>query len=370
MKKIRYKIDNKGYGKYNGFTIDFHGFDSLPRYFAPRGFKAGKYLLEALGDSLGKFSLHIDKKKKSSVRKKPNKTIVNLNFKDCLSFRAAFIGNYRREGVKTIARHLAGLFPDYFEDKTSEEYRKGTIATAIPENITLKSFSKRDITKLLRTSRLLKDYEIVNKKELAELHETKNVLHYVHLDNTIKTFREMLSGRHSESKWQSYLRDNLTVLNPSYVGRIEKRNIRVGNTGFPDFILISVDNYVDVYEIKTPEAPLMRWDRSHKNYYWSEEIAKTISQIENYLCDIDKQADSLIVYLRDKQNIEARIIRPRGIVLAGKKEEFYNGGKLDKKMMDDFRLLNNALKNIEIVCYDEYLMRYENLSKMLKQEGK
>src|SRR3989339_949108 len=117
MKKIRYKIENKGYGKYNGFKIDFHGFDSLPRYFAPRGFKAGKYLLEALGSNLGKFSLHIDKKKNSSVKKKANATVVTLNFKDCLSFRAAFIGNYRREGVKTIARHLAGLFPDYFRSE-------------------------------------------------------------------------------------------------------------------------------------------------------------------------------------------------------------------------------------------------------------
>lgn len=56
-------------------------------------------------------------------------------------------------------------------------------------------------------------------------------------------------------------------------------------------------------------------------------------------------------------------LRPRGVILAGNTEQFGD----DKKIADDFRLLSQGLKNINVVTYDELLIRLQNYIAVLTE---
>lgn len=145
------------------------------------------------------------------------------------------------------------------------------------------------------------------------------------------------------------------ILQEGYIKKIEKLNIDIDQR-FPDFCLVSSDGYLDVFEIKTPKTALIKLDKSHKNYYWSADISKAIAQAEKYIDVINKNSDRLRTYVKDKHNIDLRIIKPRGIIIAGNNEQ------LDKKdQQDDFRLLNDSLKNITVITYSDMAQRVRNI---------
>ena len=127
-------------------------------------------------------------------------------------------------------------------------------------------------------------------------------------------------------------------------------------------MLIDPYSYLDIYEIKKPTTTLLRYDKSRNNYYWDAEISKAISQVENYLHQVQRHSDSLINDIRRNKGIEVNIVRPRGYIIAGMRKQLKND-----KMLDDFRILNESLKNIDIIFYDDLV---NNLEAFVKRVGK
>ena len=81
-----------------------------------------------------------------------------------------------------------------------------------------------------------------------------------------------------------------------------------------------------------------------------------IAQVENYIQAVEELGPTIRTKLRDIYSIDLRVIKPRGIIFAGNSGEFE--GK--KSVQDDFRLLNQGLKNVTVVTYDELLTRLQN----------
>ena len=107
---------------------------------------------------------------------------------------------------------------------------------------------------------------------------------------------------------------------------------------------------------------LLRPDRDRDNYYWSPELSKAISQVENYIDCANKNSRLLKEEIRKKEKIEIRVVKPRGFIIAGT-----SGQLKDESMEDNFRLLNDSLKNIEIILYDELLSNLKNFLKRLNR---
>lgn len=105
----------------------------------------------------------------------------------------------------------------------------------------------------------------------------------------------------------------------------------------------------------------MKKDKSRDNYYWDVEIAKAISQVENYLHQVQRNSDGLINDIRRNKKIYINIVLPRGYIIAGMRNQLLN-----QKMIDDFRMLNEALKNVDIIFYDDLV---ENLETFVKRIG-
>jgi len=89
----------------------------------------------------------------------------------------------------------------------------------------------------------------------------------------IETLKELATNleteidqRHGESWWQVYIQSNILLMQQGYIKALGKLNIAIGNTKFPDFSLISHDNYLDILEIKKPDTPLLKFDSSRGNY--------------------------------------------------------------------------------------------------------
>jgi hypothetical protein len=139
-------------------------------------------------------------------------------------------------------------------------------------------------------------------------------------------------------------------------------NVTIGNTKFPDFSLITHDNFLDILEIKKPATPLIKLDTSRDNFYWEPEISKAIIQTENYIENVSKHSDAIRSYILDSYKINLKVVRPRGIILAGNTADYGS-----QKQKDDFRLLTQSIKNITFVTYDELLTRLENYIEVLEK---
>jgi hypothetical protein len=147
-----------------------------------------------------------------------------------------------------------------------------------------------------------------------------------------------------------------------YIRPIEKMNVAIGSTKFPDFALVTHDNYLDILEIKKPDTSILKADNSRGNYHWDIEVARAVIQVENYLEHITNHAAQVRSFIKDTYGLELKVVRPRGFILAGNSGEFSL-----QKQRDDFRLLSHGLKNVMVITYDELLTRLENHIQVLEQ---
>jgi len=65
------------------------------------------------------------------------------------------------------------------------------------------------------------------------------------------------------------------------------------------------------------------------------------------------------------EDIDIKIVKPRGFIIAGARSQLKG-----EKMEDDFRILNESMKNIEIILFDDILNNLKNLFERIKNSPK
>jgi hypothetical protein len=171
-----------------------------------------------------------------------------------------------------------------------------------------------------------------------------------------KEFEKNLSNASfSENSWQEFLRDKVLRYMSNYVTSIEKQNASI-EVSYPDFVMVDVYGFVDVFEIKKHTTPLLSYDSDHENYYWKPDVSMAVAQIEKYIDEIVKNSDAYIRAVKKKKGVDIQVVRPRGYIIAGASSQFKN--KIER---DDFRKLGMSLKNINFILYDELLENLKNL---------
>jgi hypothetical protein len=106
-----------------------------------------------------------------------------------------------------------------------------------------------------------------------------------------------------------------------------------------------------------PPTPLLSVDKSHNSYYWTSDIAKAIAQVETYIESVASQKANIIVQIEKITGLRLKIMKPPGIIIAGSTGEF--AGVPVKA--DYFRMLNEGLKNVEVMPYDDLSRRLRNM---------
>lgn len=252
---------------------------------------------------------------------------------------------------------MANIFPKKFKvDSKSARYVPGTLNQILSRKGIVSQLSTDDISKLVEILPPLMDRSAKAKSGLLSqirFTDLRDKSDKLELKNIIDRYDTLLKRKaQKESDWQDFFKKNLLFFNSSYVGLIDRTNISL-DYRIPDFLLIDQFQFVDVFEIKKPDAPSLNYDKSHDNYYWSAEASRAIAQTEKYIFELETHASNFIVKFKDN-GIDINLIRPRGYVLIGKRE------MLDAKGQKAYKLLNNSLKNVQVIFFDDFLNNLKN----------
>ncbi len=354
MKKRSFiKITSKGYGK-RWLNTRIHYIGKRPKLIQDDGrFTSGKNILEALSAQFKKFELIICDSK-SKILKKGKVFEIYLSLYELRQMNSALISRKKDVTQRAIGNTFSILFPKYFKEGSRLfSYEDDLFAGILTGHFMPTRLSKQDRAAL---ANFIPKFIASGIAKSSASNKLKAGIELKILQQLAKDLEGRIQKDKSEGAWQDYLKQNILYIQQGYIELIPKANISIVGTSYPDFLLVTHDGYLDILEIKTPFTQLLLEDKSHKNYYWSGEIAKAIAQIENYIQAIVEVGDTVKNKVKDTFGIDLRVIKPRGIIFAGNSNQFY--GK--KLIQDDFRLLNQGLKNVTVVPYDELLIRLQN----------
>lgn len=359
-KELKYVVvTNKSYGaKLKGIKIYYEG--KKPKGLATDGsVRFGKHILELLKRRFGdKFRLILSTDNDSInqeygiYRVRISPVLLNKMNRELWD---------RTRDIKNdiIKRFFSIVFPLEFAADNTAVYVPGSLSRLLSEDISqkLSSEDREAVQNFLPGFIASESIKSVNLLKAAA---------------QIKSLRELASeleiaidAGHGESWWQIFIREKILIIQQGYIKAIEKMNISIGNTKFPDFALVTHDSYIDVLEIKKPDTKVIKLDPSRSNYHADTELSRAIIQVENYIENISAHKDAVRSYILDKHGLNLKIVRPRGIILAGNASNFKT-----QKEKDDFRLLAHGLKNVMIVTYDELLTRLQNYIRVLEEASK
>lgn len=385
--EIVVKITKKGYGlKHMGRDITYEGFKDnlkevegvgpMPKFVVKDGsFVVGKNILDSLLFVFGKdkFTLKISKTaKESSVLKIKGKANVTLTFADLKKIQEQCLTETADIKNDVVVKQFSKIFPKHYKETTSSFYRAGSLERWIPAdgNVALSIGDKERIRKLyskaivggLSTSGGSSE-EIAKEKAVFQLSTLEAYADA--LEKRIK--KSTTSTKKDEADWQKYIKEHITNIKEEYIQKFEKLNIGgVDRASFPDFLLLTQDNFIDVLEIKTPNTPLVSYDPNHQNYYLSTEVSKAVAQAEKYIEQVAKKSLEVENYLMKTLKMPLGIVRPQGLVLVGSDASLAKQASPDKARQD-FRRLRGAYKDIKIITYTELLVGLRNRIAVLKR---
>ncbi|MDP2925369.1 MAG: DUF4263 domain-containing protein [Nanoarchaeota archaeon] len=378
-KRVEYFVRNEAPQHQWIKKIIINGFDRLPAGFTKDGSGLAKgtgYLIvKGLYEKLGEFDLNVSLKAKNSTKKIEGRHKVVLNYLD-LKQAIEVLREIKNEGYQTLKNsandYLNKVFPRIFkkEDTGIDKftYQKNQITKLLKRNGLFENFSDNDIQAVIDFfPAFIKHFKgrFKGKKKLIGILNSKEAADVFYLDRVIGEFDKKLKAKtHSEQNWQKFFRTYIQVFNPTYATIFEKKNISLSGA-FPDFVPIDIYGYLDIYEIKKPNTKLLILDRSRKNYYWSSELSKAISQVENYIDSAVRLGPSIRENIKKIEDIDIKVVKPRGFIIAGAR-----GQLKGEKMEDDFRILNESMKNIEIILFDDILNNLKSLFERIKNSPK
>jgi hypothetical protein len=167
-------------------------------------------------------------------------------------------------------------------------------------------------------TRVLSQGEVVKHLAEAELSEElvkalRGAIRLKEMQSAVAQLRTHLdSGQSDESVYQEWCEAHSWAFGNAYVMRDDVRHISLGDR--LDLLLPTViSGYRDLVELKRPNMEVMRYDESHRNYYFSSEASQAIGQCHRYL---DIFGEVAAKGLLDHPEIVA--YHPRAIIVIGR----------------------------------------------------
>ena len=348
--------------------IVFSGYKDFPPYFYKSGggltnkfnsVAINNGIKNYLGDDFkGKIILEIAKNKDTHIKKTKTKIQIILNAQDWnkllnLGMIAQFQGKSNaNNSISEFLHNVAPEYSCYHITEGDEKILKKMFLSSLNKNMA-KNFS----TDELRQIEIFYN-EVLDKNQVKTEFINKNIIKIreVSINRVINEFQLNLQKSTTETIWQRFFEKNIFIFDSRYIDFIPKFNLKSGRTSEPDFIVYDIYGFADIYEIKKADKKVLRFDKDHDNYYWSDEVAKSIAQLEKYIFQASENRFSIEASLKEKKGQDIKIIRPRGVLVIGSRNEFTN-----PQMESDFSILRSSHKNIEIILYDELLSSLKNL---------
>ncbi|HET7085383.1 MAG TPA: Shedu immune nuclease family protein [Rhizomicrobium sp.] len=352
-------VNNKGYGNaLKGINIFYEG--KRPKGLKDDGsLSCGKHILEFLKKRYNKKFRWIISPTADDITTTYGIARVRTSAATLKKINDLLRDRTRDIKHDIVASTFSAVYPGIFPASGVPVYTAGSLARTLSADI----ISRMSVTDRDALNKFIPEF--IATQALTKASVLNASVQIKTLKQVAETLASAIKKNYSENWWQDYIKANILIIQQGYIDAITKMNVAIGGTKFPDFVLVTHDNYLDIMEIKKPDTPLLKHDASRDNYYWEPEITKAIVQVENYIENVSSKAADVRGYIKDKHKIDLKVVRPRGIILAG------NASKMtEQKQRDDFRLLSLSTKNILFVTYDELLNRLQNYIKVLEQHAK
>lgn len=187
-----------------------------------------------------------------------------------------------------------------------------------------------------------------------DLRDVNKIIELSDRKKAIEQFRENFQQNATENVWQKWFEENSWVLGTDFVRTSADRRINVNNIS--DFIVENIDGFVDVIEIKRPSESMIFFENKedHGNLIQSRELTKALTQLSNYLVELEKKSNDI-----DTTKRIGKILKPRGILIFG------NSRTWTDKEFSAFRILNSSLSNITVYTYNMILHRAIKMNEYL-----
>lgn len=369
-------VRGKSLGKYSGSTIyltqelfenfsqeELDGITYLSALQSGRLIKGFKHLMETLLNQDPKNILVLTNGESKRYEKQ-----FFINFEDYRKMSSrVFFPIYRETGLKTAEKFLSEAFPDIFDQgiPTRPEVSARTFEKVFP--ISIKEYTKtsKGRSKLYQetaeTLKGLKKAIKVKKDELAAIEEISRASKITLYQEKLKEFQTRLTKKFPETKgknsWQNWIYENNWMFGAVYNQPIQKE--KVGFDNIPDYIFPSIDGFLDILEIKLPSDDVIEEDSSHPgSWKLSQKCNEGIGQVINYLHQIEAHPDELRRRIREKHEIDLRVVKPRSYILIG------NSDGWPEAKIEGLRKMNHALHSIEIITYNELMKRGQRIIEM------
>lgn len=343
--------------------ITFEGFDVLPDLMNKYGYgferkELTRFFVNNL--KIGNRKCFVSESKKSKI----SKTKLTFNYSD-LERLVSSINQEQYACNQTKNTIISNFLSDNFPELKFEYKPTNNNKNLILRNLNEKLIEQLNADEVEQIGNFfVKATEKYSRKDLKErmafqLQETAKILT---LRQIIKEYEGLLKQNPAESSWQKFFEKYITLFDNRYVKQIKSKNIGTGITKYPDLALVDIYGYVDFYELKKSGAKLLDYDTSHKTFYWSKEVSKTIAQVSDYLQKAKDNSHSFAKAVKQETETETQeglsvdIIRPKAIIVLGHSKKLNTA-----KKKEHFKNLRESLKDIEFVLYDELLERLNNL---------
>ena len=169
-------------------------------------------------------------------------------------------------------------------------------------------------------------------------------------NDAVREFEEAIDTQMQESFWQEWFNKNKWVLGSEYLNILPERDIDVNDIA--DYLVRSIDGFLDVVEIKKPNLPFWTKPDSHGNLCPTASLTAAITQCLNYLYRIELQSNSVDFFERVDGT---KTVKPQCMLVYGRSNDW---GEDEYKAL---RILNAAYHQLHIITYDQLLIRAKQL---------
>lgn len=281
------------------------------------------------------------------------------------------INQQKQERSVLAQRELKLAFPEHVEN-VELKYIKNSIADAITSwDNSITEFSQRDkdaINEMFTKLSLTGDF--LDSKTLLD---TKTKIDKKYVEDVLVEFKALMKvttdTETTEKKWQLFLKTHnwiftyifsfpiILLEDEAYVGG---KSISNQNGKVTDFLVKNnLTENVAFVEIKTHKTDLLKSNKAYRGrdvFAMSPDLSGAVSQVLNQRDNFQKHFSTI----KMDSNESFETFNSKCVILIGQIAD------LNKKQLRPFELLRSNSKDVEILTFDELLLKIENIQNLIE----
>jgi len=203
------------------------------------------------------------------------------------------------------------------------------------------------INKILASFQTIEAKELLLKISNEDLTNLYASIKHIKNKQALDKLNELIKEQVNENEFQNWININTWVFGTEYIKKYDTRKIGIHSQA--DFIVESLDGFTDLIELKKSDISLFEKDNDRNINYPSQSLSQVIGQAIHYIKTMEDHRTVL------KENDDLEVLKPRIKIVIGRSNKLLYD---EKKAL---RLLNSTLHGIEIITYDEILIRAKKI---------